>query len=111
MKQVVDKLAENGTSDWLQDGTAFVKIHVEKKTPASKLEIKPWMKTEIQKLLAEQKGSAAMDIDKRLLNSRKSASIVITKPGLKERFEQLSKTLKEADMKNTTSGSSKAPAK
>jgi SurA N-terminal domain/PPIC-type PPIASE domain len=105
LKGVVDKLAENGTSDWLQDGTSFVKIHVEKKTPASKLDIKPWMKTEISRLLAEQKGSAAMDIDKRLLNSRKAAAIVITKPALKDRFDKLSKTLKEADIKNSTAGS------
>lgn len=111
MKEVVDKLAENGTSDWLQDKDSFVKIHVEKKTPSSKLDIKPWMKIEIQRLLAEQKGSAAMDLDKRLLNVRKAATVVITKPGLKERFEQLSKSLKEADMKNATSGGPKAPGK
>lgn len=108
LQQVVDKLNENGTSDWLQDGTTFVKFHVEKKTPASKIEVKPWMKTEIQRSLAEQKGGAAVDLDKRLLDLRKKAQIVITKPGLKERFEQLSRTLKEADMKNTTSTSAKA---
>ena len=108
LKEVVNKLSENGSSDWLVDGAQFVKFHVEKKTASSKLEIKPWMKTEISRLLAEQKGAAAVDLDKRLLNVRKSATINITKAGLKERFDQLSKTLKEADMKNTTSGSSKA---
>lgn len=108
LKPIIDKLAENATSDWLVDGVQFVKFHVEKKTPSSKVEIKPWMKTEISRLLAEQKGSAAVDLDKRLLNIRKSATVTITKPGLKERFEQLSKTLKEGDMKNTTSGAGKS---
>ena len=109
LKGVVDKLSENSTSDWLQDGNQFVKFHVEKKTAPSKVEIKPWMKTEIARLLAEQKGSAAVDLDKRLLNDRKAATINITKPGLKERFEQLSKTLKEQDMKNTTNGNKAEP--
>ena len=111
MKEEVDKLQENGTSGWLKDGQKFVKIHVEKITPSSKVEIKPWMKTEISRLLAEQKGSAAVDLDKRLLNTRKEAAVTITKPGLKERFDQLSKTLKEQDMKNTTTNNaSKAVA-
>jgi hypothetical protein len=113
LKSILDSpshpLLENGTSDWLLDGTQFVKFHVEKITPSSKLEVKPWMKTEIARLLAEQKGGAAVDLDKRLLNLRKEAVISITKPGLKERFDQLSKTLKEQDMKNTTTTSSSKP--
>ena len=108
MKTEVDKLAEGGTSGWLEDGGSSVKIHVEKKTPASPLEIKPWMKEEVKRSLAEQKGSAAIDIDKRLLNSRKSAVINITKVGLKEKFDALTKSLKEADMKNTTGNSKKS---
>ncbi|HLO97571.1 MAG TPA: peptidylprolyl isomerase, partial [Fimbriimonas sp.] len=44
LKQVVDSLPEGGTSEWLQDSGSWVKFHVEKKTAASKLEIKPWMK-------------------------------------------------------------------
>jgi hypothetical protein len=111
LKGVVEKLAENGTSEWLQDGATFVKVHVEKKTPASKVQIKDWMKIEIRRNLAEKKGAAAMDLNKRLLNSRKAAAIVITKPGLKERFEQLSKSLKEADMKETANASKNAPEK
>ncbi len=104
LKDVIDKLSENATSGWLADNNTFVKFHVEKKTPASKIEIKPWMKIEIERQLAEQKGAAAVDLDKRLLGRRKSATINITKPGLKERFDLLSKTLKENDMKNTTTG-------
>ncbi|MBS1700663.1 MAG: SurA N-terminal domain-containing protein [Armatimonadetes bacterium] len=110
LKQVVDKLNENGTSEWLQDGATWVKFHVEKKTPAGKIEVKPWMKTEIQRSLAEQKGAAAVDLDKRLLDMRKQAEINITKPGLKERFDQLSRTLKEADMKNGTGSANKGEA-
>ena len=109
LKTEVDKLAENGTSNWLQDGTNWVKFHVEKKTPASPITIKDWMKEEVKRLLAEQKGSAAIDLDKRLLNLRKQANINITKPGLKDRFDQLTKSMKEMDMKNSTSNGGKAP--
>ncbi len=111
LKGVVEKMAENGTSDWLQDGATFVKIHVEKKTPASKVQIKEWMRIEIRRKLAEQKGSAAMDLNKKLLNSRKAAAIVITRAGLKERFEQLSKSLKEADMKESSATSKSTSGK
>ena len=107
MKAEVDKLAEGGTSDWLADGQSFVKIHVEKKIPASPLEVKPWMKEEVKRSLAEQKGSAAIDIDKRLLKMRKDAAINITKVGLKEKFDALTKSLKEADMKAATGNTKK----
>lgn len=113
MKALVAKLPENGTSEWEKDGTSWVKIHVEKKTPSSKVELKDWMKTEIRRMLSEQKGSAAMDLDKRLLNDRKAAAIVITKTGLKERFDELSKKLKESDVKdaaNSRSGGSASGA-
>jgi hypothetical protein len=111
LKTVLEKVSENGTSEWLQDGQSFVKFHVEKITPASPIAVKPWMKTEIQRRLAEQKGSAAIDLDKRLLNIRKTATINILRPELKDRFDQLSKTLKEADMKATTSGAGKTQSK
>ena len=110
LKGVVDKLAENGTSGWLQDGANWVKFHVEKKTPASPIAIKDWMKEEVKRLLAEQKGSAAIDLDKRLLNLRKQATINITKPALRDRFDQLTKSMKEMDMKNTTSNTGKGPS-
>lgn len=110
LKQVVDNLAEGGTSQWLQDSGSWVKFHVEKKTEASEIKIKPWMKVEIRKALEQEKGAVALDLDKRLLDMRKNAKIDITKTGLKERFEQLSKTLKEADMKSGTSSASSAAA-
>lgn len=114
LKAIVDKLNENGTSDWVQDGTSFVKFHIEKKTPAGKMEVKPWMKTEIKRLLAEQKASAAKDLGKDLLDRLKQAKIAINRPGLKELFDRASQNLKEADMKtsstNTGAAASNAPA-
>jgi foldase protein PrsA len=98
LKQIVDKLQEGGTSEWLVDGGQRVKFHVEKKTEASKIEVKAWMKDEIRRQLMLQKGSVAVDLDKRLLNKRKAAKIEISQPGLKSRFEQVQKTLKESDV-------------
>ena len=108
LKAVVDKLAENSTSPWLPEDKIFIKFHIDKKTPASKMEIKPWMRTLISRQLAEQKGAAAVDLDKRLLAKRKQANIVISKPNLKTKFDELSRTLKEADMKNTSGTAGKA---
>ncbi|MEI7576601.1 MAG: SurA N-terminal domain-containing protein [Armatimonadota bacterium] len=103
LKQVVDKLAEGGTSDWLVDGANKVRFRVEKKTEASKIEIKPWMKTEISRALATQKGSVAVDLDKRLLAKRKDANLSVTPTGLKEQFDNIAKSLKESDVKAGTS--------
>lgn len=103
LKQVVDKLQEGGTSDWLVDGNNKVRFRVEKKTEASKIEIKPWMKTEISRALATQKGSVAVDLDKRLLAKRKDAQLSVNAVGLKEQFDNIAKSLKESDVKTGTS--------
>ena len=102
LKQVVDKLPEGATSDWLVDGNNKVRFRVEKKTEASKIEIKPWMKVEIERALATQKGSVAVDLDKRLLAKRKDAALVVNTPGLKEQFDTVAKSLKESDVKAGT---------
>lgn len=105
LKQVVDKLPDGGTSDWLVDGNNKVRFRVEKKTEASKIEIKGWMKVEIERALATQKGSVAVDLDKRLLAKRKDAALVVNTPGLKEQFDTIAKSLKESDVKaSTTTG-------
>lgn len=111
LKQVVDKLPEGGTSDWLVDGANRVRFRVEKKTEASKIEIKPWMKTEISRALATQKGSVAVDLDKRLLNKRKEANLAVNPKGLKEQFDNIAKSLKESDVKTGSTPSTSAPAK
>jgi len=70
-----------------------------RKTEASKIEIKPWMKTEISRALATQKGSVAVDLDKRLLAKRKDAQLSVNAVGLKEQFDNIAKSLKESDVK------------
>jgi hypothetical protein len=100
LKQIVDKLPEGGTSEWLTDANQKVRFHVEKKTEASSIEIKPWMKVEIKRQLTMQKGSVAVDLDKRLLAKRKQAAITISQVGLKERFDQVQKSLKESDVQS-----------
>lgn len=104
LKALADKMGENGTSEWVKEGTSFFKFHMEKNTPPTKIEIKDWMKIQIQRELADQKGAAAQDLDKKLMDLRKNATVVVTKAGLKEKFEQLSRQLKESDMKNSTGG-------
>lgn len=105
LKQVVDKLPEGGTSDWLVDGNNKVRFRIEKKTEASKIEIKEWMRVEIERALATQKGSVAVDLDKRLLAKRKDAALVVNTVGLKEQFDTIAKSLKESDVKaSTTTG-------
>jgi hypothetical protein len=107
LKQIVDKLPEGGTSDWLEDSGQKIRFHIEKKTEASKIEIKPWMKVEIKRQLTMQKGSVAVDLDKRLLARRKQANIAITQVGLKERFDQVAKSLKESDVSTGTANPKK----
>ncbi len=65
------------------------------------------MKTAVKRELADKKGSAAQDLDKKLLVLRKQAKVEVLKPGMKERFEQQSKQLKESDMNSATSSASK----
>ncbi len=110
LKQVVDKLPEGSTSDWLVDGNNKVRFRVEKKTEASKVEVKDWMKVEIERALATQKGSVAVDLDKRLLAKRKEANLAVNTPGLKEQFDTIAKSLKESDVKTNT-GTAATPAK
>jgi hypothetical protein len=113
LKQVVDKLPEGGVSDWLVDGNNKVRFKIDKKTEASKIEIKPWMKVEISRALATQKGSVAVDLDKRLLAKRKDAQLVVNTTGLKEQFDNIAKSLKESDVKTSTGAgaAANAPAK
>jgi len=113
LKQVVDKLPEGGVSDWLVDGNNKVRFKIDKKTEASKIEIKPWMKVEISRALATQKGSVAVDLDKRLLSKRKDAQLVVNATGLKEQFDNIAKSLKESDVKTSTGAgaAANAPAK
>jgi hypothetical protein len=99
LKELVDKLPEGGTSEWLNDSGSRVRFHVEKVTPSSKIEIKPWMKTEIQRQLALQKGGVAVDLDKRLLEKRKQAKLEIIPSNLRTRFDQVAKSLKDSDIK------------
>lgn len=107
LKQIVDNLGEGKPTDWIADGQNQVRFYVEKKTEASKIQIKDWMKTEVERMLAMQKGSVAVDLDKRLLNKRKQANIDVQTLGLKEQFTNLSKSLKESDVKTSDSKASK----
>jgi hypothetical protein len=101
LQKIVDSTEVGKTTGWLADQGTWVRFNVVEKKAESKLALKPWMRAEVMRRLAEQKGSVAVDLNRRMIEARRKAKIVIPRKELQQRFEVLEKQVKEEQKTGT----------
>lgn len=109
IQQVVKATDEGKVSPWKQFGQDWVKFYVERKEKAKAVPIDDSMKESVRRAIAMDRGSAANDLAKRLVEKLKTAKVVVSQPTLKEAWDKAYKDLTSSDVKANT-GTSAAGA-
>jgi hypothetical protein len=94
-KQIVDKFPKGGVSGWLPDNGFKIKFNIVKVTPPRDVKIEPYMKEDIRRLIAANKGSKTVNLQKMLSDKRTQAKVIVNKQTLKLPFEALDKELQK----------------
>jgi foldase protein PrsA len=95
LKQIVDKFPKGGVSGWLPDNGFKIKFNIVKVTPPRDVKIEPYMKEDIRRLIAANKGSKTVNLQKMLSDKRTQAKVIVNKQTLKLPFEALDKELQK----------------
>jgi foldase protein PrsA len=90
----VRSTAEGRQTAWIQSGNQFAKFLIEKKSPASKREVKPEDREEIKRQLATNKGAEGIDMDERIRQRLIDAKIEVSENTLKEPWKQYMERVK-----------------
>ena len=95
LKQIVDKFPKGGVSGWLPDNGFKIKFNIVKVTPPRDVKIEPYMKEDIRRLIAANKGSKTVNLQKMLSDKRTQAKVIVNKQTLKLPCEALDKELQK----------------
>ncbi|RYG36927.1 hypothetical protein EON81_08200 [bacterium] len=95
LQPIVAKLNAGGSTDWIADGPQnIVKFYLQSRTPAGKLKIDDTLKESVKRLLEEQRGSQARDLNKTLSDRLRTAEIDVKLNWLRDPWKQAIDNLK-----------------
>ncbi|CAN5382587.1 hypothetical protein BH11ARM2_BH11ARM2_03500 [soil metagenome] len=110
LKAIVDKLKDGGSTDWIADGPSnLVKFYLQGRTPESKIKIDDSVKESVRRLLAEQRGSQARDLNKTLSDRLRTATVDVKIGWLREPWKQAIDGLKATADRSAPAGGQPAP--
>lgn len=111
LQDLVEKTPELKATNWIQDHDNWVKFYVQSKTPASLQKPDDAKVEAVRRGIAMQKGSAASDLQARLIERLKSAKIQVNRSPLNDYWKQATQNLaQETAAQATTPGATSKPA-
>lgn len=102
LQQVVHSTDELKATDWKKFGQDWVKFYIERKEKAKKVNVDDTMKEAVRRAIAMDRGSAATDMAKRLVDKLRTSKVVVNPPSLKTPWDTAFKSLQESDVNPTT---------
>ncbi|MCB8932158.1 MAG: SurA N-terminal domain-containing protein [Fimbriimonadaceae bacterium] len=109
LQTLVNKTDELKVSDWLKLTDGWAKFYIQKKTPAKPINMDEPRKELVRRQLAQQRGSQAVDLNKRMSDKIKSSEIKVDDPTLKAPWDKAMEELKKASAADVPKGA-EAPA-
>lgn len=105
LQKIVANLKPGSSSEWISDGPQnLVKFYLQSSTPESKMKIDDTMKESVKRLLEEQRGGQARDLNKTLSDSLRTAQIDVKLGWLKDSWKQAIDNLKASAERNAPAG-------
>lgn len=105
LQQLVGSTAEGKTTAWTNDNGKYIKLMVMQKIASKKQVLDATQKEVVRRAMAMERGNAATDLPKRLVEKLRTAKITVNPPNLKalwtKAFDQLLKQ-KEVESKTQT---------
>lgn len=105
LKKAVQATPEGKTTAWITTSMGPAKFYIEKKTPERPLVMDEARKKQVMRELAIQRGRAANDVSKRLLEKLKTTKIEVSMNKLKKPWSDALKKIKAADTSSQGAGS------
>lgn len=110
IKDPVSKAGIGTMTEWVKSGEGAAKFYVDKKTEPKPIKMTPAIKQKVQREMAKQKGRAANDLEKRLLEKYDNTKIDVTFDLLKEEWKRSEERRKRAMEVKKSTGAVPPPA-
>ena len=78
IRDAVNKIGDQGASDWIRMIDGWAKIYVHRKTPARPVVMDDLRKEYLQRFIAKQRGGQARDLQKQILDKLKGSKVDVT---------------------------------
>lgn len=109
LQALVNKTAEGKATDWYLSGNQWIKLYIEKKTPAKKQEIDEKKKQAVQRQLKLMKGQQTVNLGAMVTDKLRSSKIDVAPASLKftwdKSFEQAKLNMAKQDAVTNTPAS------
>ncbi len=110
LQTLVNKTAELKVTEWLKLQDGFAKFYISKKTAAKAIQMDDVRKGLVQRQLAQERGSQAVDLNKRISDKLRQSEIKIDDPSLKDPWDKAMEELKKASGNDVPKGAATTPA-
>ena len=87
LQQLIDSTPEGKTTAWQPQPEGFAKVYVEQKVKSKPMTLDANQKELLRRQLAQQRGSAASDLPKRLLDKLRASKITVSDPTLRANWD------------------------
>jgi len=109
IQDIVRKTPQNKPSEWLRASDGWAKFYIDKKTPAKPIQMDDAKYMVLQRTLARQRGEAATDLGKRILEKLKTSKIEVSDPSLKDLWKQAYDNLLKQAKDNPSAATPSSP--
>lgn len=109
LREMVQKTPELKATEWLQDGGNWLKFYVEKKSAARPVPITDEIKELVRRAIANDRGSKATDLGKRLQQKLREAKIDVRPQSLKQQWDKAFEQLKQEAATQPIPGTTSTP--